>query len=404
MVLDDLKNQLLGYSSNNFSSDFFLGLSLDEKMYNKNNSSGIEINSELDFVETSLESYKKNIILTKELGITNFRFSLSWKYILPEGNGYIDQTKITFYHEVLDFCIANEIEPIVTLFDSNLPEALEKKGGWSNRDILIWFENYVTICVNAFNTKVNYWIVLNQPSIFTGVHFFLDKKSLNEKALNTFLPALHHTLLCQSIGTKTIKKIGPQTQVGTVFSCHYIIPKTDSSKDFKATDRIDTILNRLFLEPSLGLGYPEKIVPCLKKIAKYFESGDSDLLKVDFDFIGLHNYKPLLVAHDLFVPFINARVLKLNRNHIKSNPSEFEFELNTDLIYLIIKKYSKYEGIKKIFIVENNTSYLEETHLFCDHKAIEIIQIKSSLQQILNAKNSGGKVNGYFISSLNGIT
>lgn len=397
MVLDDLKKHLQGFNSN----DFCWGLSLKEKVCTKN--LGSEINSNIENVETTLENYKKSILLIKELGITNFRFSLSWEAILPEGVGSVDQTKIDFYHEILDYCIANEIEPFVTLFDFNLPEALEKKGGWSNRDILIWFENYVFTCVNAFKTKVNYWIVLNQPSVFTGVNFFLDKKSLNEKSLNIFLPVLHHTLLCQAIGNKTIKKICPQTQVGTIFSCHYIIPKTASSKDFIATDRIDTILNRLFLEPSLGLGYPIDMVPYLKRISKHFSSGDSDLLKVDFDFIGLHNYKPLIVAHDLFVPFINAKIVELNRNDIKSIP--LEFELNTDLIYQIIKKYSKYEGIKKIFIIENNISPLEENHLLSDDRqAIEMIQTKSFLQQILNAKNSGGKVDGYFISSWNSIT
>lgn len=401
MVLDDLKNQLQSFNSNNSCSDFFLGLSLKEKVCSKDHSS--EIYSNIENLETTLENYKKSILLIKELGITNFRFSLSWEDIIPEGVGFVDQTKIAFYHEILDYCIANEIEPFVTLFDFNLPEALEKKGGWSNRDILIWFENYVSTCVNAFKTKVNYWIVLNQPSVFTGVNFFLDKKSLNEKSLNIFLPVLHHTLLCQAIGYKTIKKISSQTQVGTIFSCHYIIPKTDSFKDCKATDRIDTILNRLFLEPSLGLGYPIQMVPYLKRISKHFSSGDSDLLKVDFDFIGLHNYKPLIVAHDLFVPFINAKVVELNKNDIKSIP--LEFELNTDLIYRIIKKYSKYEGIKKIFIVENNISPLEENHLLSDDRqAIEMIQTKSFLQQILNAKNSGGKVDGYFLSSWNSIT
>lgn len=393
MVLDDLKKELQNFNSN----EFFFGLSLNEKIYNKSNSSAYNINP--INVESNLEDYKKSILIIKELGITNFRFSLSWEDILPEGVGFVDQTKIAFYHEVLDYCIANEIEPFVTLFDFKLPEALEEKGGWSNREILNWFENYVYTCVTTFKTKVNYWIVFNQPSIFIGVNFILDKLSLSEKWLNKFLPALHHTLLCQSIGNKIIKKNCPQTQVGTIFSSYFIIPKTSSNKDLKASERIDTILNKIFLEPSLGLGYPIKLIPCLKKISKYFLSGDADLLKADFDFIGLQNHKPVLVAHDLFVPFINARIVKLNRNDSSNIP--LEFELNTDLIYRIIKKFSKYEGIKKIFIIENSISLIEEPHLLSEDQSLEMIQIKTFLQQILNAKNSGGKVDGCFISSWN---
>jgi len=394
MFLDDLKNELQDFNNN----DFFLGLTLKEKNYKKNHISAESSN--ILNVETSLENYKKSILILKELGITNFRFSLSCEAILPEGIGFVNQTKIAFYHEVLDYCIANEIVPFVTLFDFNLPEALEKKGGWSNREVLNWFENYASICVTAFKSKVNYWIVLNQSSIFTGDNFFLDKQSLNEKRLNSFLPVLHHTLLCQSIGIKIIKEIDPKIQVGIIFSSHIIIiPKTLSNKDLNAADRIDAILNKVFLEPSLGLGYPIQMVPCLKKIYKYFLNGDADLLKVDFDFIGINNCKPLLVAHDLFVPYINAKVFKLTRNDSKN--VFLEFELNTDLIYRIIKKYSKYEGIKKIFIIENTTSLLEENHSLSDYQAKEIIQIKTFLQQILNAKNSGGKVDGCFISSSN---
>lgn len=394
MIIDDLKKELQNFTTTDFTSDFFWGLSLNKKIFDKSFISEINPNSEI--ADTKLEDYKKSILLLKELGITNFRFSVSWEDILPEGVGFVDESKIAFYHEVLDYCIANEIEPFVTLFDFNLPEALEKKGGWSNREILLWFENFVTICVNAFKSKVTYWIVLNQPSIFTKANLFLDKKSFNEKSLIRFLSALHHTTLCQSIGFKTIKKIGQQTQVGNVFACHYIIPRTISSKDFNAAERIDTILNRLFLEPSLGLGYPIQTVPCLKKISKFFQSGDADLLKVDFDFICLHSYKPLVVAHDLFIPFINAKVVKVNKNESKSMP--MEFELNTDLVYQIIQKYTKYKGIKKIFLIENNAFLPEET---LTENPTEIIPTTSFLQQILHSKNSGGKVDGFFISSLN---
>jgi beta-glucosidase len=397
MVLDDIKSELQVHNTNDFYNDFFLGLSLKEIICKESQSTIPNLN--IKNTELTLENFKKNILTIKELGIVNFSFSLSWEAILPEGIGFVNQTKIAFYHEVLDFCIAHEIEPFVTLFDSNLPDALEKKGGWSNREILDWFENYACICATAFKSKVKNWIVLNQPSVFTGVNFFLDKHSLNKKRLNLFLPALHHSLLCLSIGNKIIKQIDPKNQVGSIFSSHFVIPKTLSNNDFKATERIDSILNKLFLEPSLGLGYPFQTLPCLKSISNYFLKGDDDLLKADFDFIGLHNYKPILVAHDLFVPFINARVVKLNIDESETVP--LEFERNTNLIYRVIKKYSKYKEIKKIFVIENTISLLEDPKLLIDYHPNEIIQIKPFLQQIIKAKNSVGKVHGCFISLKN---
>ncbi len=390
MFLDDLKNELQDFNNN----DFFLGLTLKEKNYNKNYSPAESSN--IFNVETSLEKYKKSILILKELGIANFRFSLSWEAILPEGIGFVDQTKIAFYHEVLDYCISNEIEPFVTLFDFNLPLPIEKKGGWLNREIVDWFENYVLICINAFKTKVNYWIVINQSSVFTKSNFFTNKQTLNEKWLNDFLPFLHHTLLCQSVGYKTIKKISQDTQVGSVFPCHFIKPKSFSDKDLKAAERIDAIVNRVFLEPSLGFGYPIKMAPCLKKISKYFLKGDDELLKVDFDFIGLQNFKPEIVEHDLYIPFINARVINQNKN--ESDLGSSEFENNSDLFYRIIRKYTNYEEIKKIIFFENNSSLLEEMILLHDNQSIKPIQIITFMQQIIKAKNNGGKVDGYFIS------
>lgn len=404
MILHDLRNELQDFNTN----DFFWGFSSQEFL-NKNSKNTADFSSlkngnqksYINNIDLNLENYKTAILSIKESGITNFRFSLSWEEIIPDGIGFVNNSKILFYHCVLDYCIANEIEPFVTLFDLKLPDELEKKGGFLNRDILIWFENYVSICLNAFKNKVNYWIVSNQPSVFTGVDFFLDKKTVTKNSLNNFLPVLHHTLLCISLGFKTIKQISPQTKVGAFFSCHYITSKSFSEKDLKAAERIDTILNRVFLEPSLGLGYPISTVPCLKKISKYIVSGDSDLLKVDFDFIGLHNCSSEVVTHDLFIPFVNARILKKELVTIKNDT--LHFELYADLIHRIIKKYSKYEGLKKIFIIENDISLFEGVDLIDNQNTTKKVQIKFFLQQILNSKNSGGKVAGYFISNSKNI-
>lgn len=397
MNLDDLTKELEGFCNQDFSNDFLLGLSLNEKKEfytEKLENNSIELTPKSD-----LEQYKQSILAVKELGLLNFRFSLSWNEILPNGIGLVNKTKIEFYHQILDFCLANNIEPFVTIFDFDLPEALEKNGGWSNREVLSWFENYIKICVDAFNMKVKHWIVLNQSSIFTENNLVLDKQFLNEKWLNNFLPTLHNTILCQSIGNKIIKNRNPRSQVGTIFSSNYIIPKTFSEKDIKAAERIDVIFNRLFLEPSLGLGYPVQLIPCLKKIFKYFFNDDASLLKVELDFIVIQNCRPIIVAHDLFVPFVNARIVKLNTDFINNIP--LEFELETDLIYRIIKKYSKYEEVKKIFIIENNIYHDNENSPSGDIEFSKKPQVKNILQQILNAKNNGGKVDGYFMSFFN---
>ncbi len=401
MTFDNLNKESLPLQMIAFGDHFFLGVSSNEYTSLKKEGTPLFLNikhqissSDSSFYAAELEKYRQDIDLTKQLGIPNFRFSLSWSLILPEGIGKINTAAIRFYEEVLTICRANSIEPFVTLHDTSLPVALEVQGGWSNRKILYWFENYVTICVNAFKGKVNYWIVLNEPSVFTGAGYFLGMDSSGKKGAKSFLSALHHALLCQSIGFRIIKKMMENAQVGSFFSCHYIISNTYNDKDIKAVARIDALLNRAFIEPSLGMGYPVNELPFLKNVSKYHLLGDDDLIKVDFDFIGLQNCTRKIVSHDAFVPYLNAKIIHYDTIRVKKN--HLGLHIYQELIYLIIKKYSQYEKVKKIFIVENVTSVFDDV-AFDVEKADEVL---SFLPQMLHAKQSGCKVNGYFLSLL----
>ncbi|WP_051929450.1 glycoside hydrolase family 1 protein [Flavobacterium sp. 83] len=405
MSLANLNKSALLLDTYDFGDNFLWGMSSSAPLAPKNIEDPVFLNAkhqystiDVSFYRMQLEKYKQDIDLIKQLGIPNFKFSLSWSKILPDGTGKISTEAINFYHNILDICIANGIEPFVTLYDSCLPIALETKGGWANREVLSWFENYTAVCVNAFKGKVTYWIILSEPCFFTGAGHFLGIDSSGKKGPNNFLPALHHALLCQSVGFRTIKQIEANAQVGTFFSCHYIVSNTYSDKDIKAAERIDALLNRTFIEPLLGLGYPIQALPFLKNVSKYTYIGDNDLIKVDFDFIGLQNCIREIATHDSFAPYLNAKLLKQDK--IRANKSHLNFHIYHELIYLIIKKYSKYEGVKKIFIVENVALPLEEIDLDVAIGVQKTNGIQSCLSQMLNAKKSGGKVNGYFVSRL----
>lgn len=406
MSLEDLKNNLLLLNSYDFGDNFFLGMSssceyiINKKEYNPFLSNANPQFSKTDhsFYKTELEKYKQDIELVKQSGLLNFRFFLSWSRILPEGTGTINNEAIAFYNEILDICKTNGVEPFVILYDSTLPFDLKKKGGWSNREILNWFENYVALCVNAFKDKVTYWIVFNEPSVFTGANNFLAIYPSGKNNINDFLSAVHHTLLCQSIGFKMIKQVVPDAQVGTFFSCNYSIPMTYTEKDLKAVERIDALLNRIFIEPSLGLGYPITTLPFLKNISKYSIAGDDELIKVDFDFIGLQNCTREIVSHNLFIPYLNAKILQYDKLRVKKN--HLGLENYHELIYHIIKKYSLYDGVKKIFINENLSTVYDQKDRTSSLDIKRTHNIQTFLQQLLIANQGGGKVNGYFVSTL----
>jgi beta-glucosidase len=343
-------------------------------------------------------NYKTDIALLKEMGIPNFRFSLSWSRILPNGIGTINQKGLDFYHNVIDCCIANGIEPFITLYHWDLPQELEKKGGWTNREILQWFEEYTRVCVMAFKDKVRYWMVLNEPMVFTGGGYFLGLHAPGKKGFKHFLPALHHAVLCQAIGYNTIKAIAPQAQVGTTYSCSYITPYSAAAKDKKAAHRVDALLNRLFIEPSLGLGYPTTALPFLKKIKKYEFSDDHELMKVTFDFIGIQNYTREVIAHSFFTPYIKAKIIPADKRKVFY--TAMDWEVYPEAIYEMVCKFDAYEGVKKILITENGAAFPDEVidGTIDDHHRSHFI--KSYLEQVLLAKKTSSKLAGYFVWSL----
>jgi beta-glucosidase len=343
-------------------------------------------------------NYKTDIALIKQMGIPNFRFSLSWSRILPNGIGEINQSGIDFYHNVIDCCLEHEIEPFVTLYHWDLPQELEKKGGWTNREILLWFEEYVRVCANAFKDKVKHWMVLNEPMVFTGGGYFLGIHAPGKRGFNHFIPAVHHAVLCQAIGFNAVKSIDPNAQVGTTYSCSYITPHSTSLKDIEAANRVDALLNRLFIEPSLGLGYPITSLPFLKKILKYKLPGDDELMMVSFDFIGIQNYTREVIKHSIFTPYLNAKIIPADKRKVYY--TAMDWEVYPEAIYEMIHKYDSYSGVKKIIITENGASFPDELIDGIVDDAQRSHFIKSYLEQVLRAKRISSKIAGYFVWSL----
>ncbi|MBI2722394.1 MAG: beta-glucosidase [Bacteroidetes bacterium] len=342
--------------------------------------------------------YRDDIALVKELGIPNFRISFSWARIMPEGEGNVNAAGLAFYHKVIDTCNELGIVPWVTLYHWDLPLALEKKGGWTNREIINWFNNYVAVCVNEFKDKVKHWMVLNEPMVFTGAGYFLGAHAPGKKGLSNFLPAMHHAVLCQAIGLKIIKKIQPESIVGTTFSCSYITPNSTSQKDIKAAERMDVLLNRAFIEPSLGLGYPIKQIPFLKNIKKYFLPGDEELMKAGFDFIGIQNYTREVVKYTLCVPYLQSKIIPADKRKVFH--TLMDWEVYPEAIYKMIKQFNAYEGVKKILVTENGASFPDEVlQNQVDDKNREQY-INENLECVLRAKREGNKIYGYFVWSL----
>ena len=269
-------------------------------------------------------NYAEDIALMHKMNIANFRFSISWSRILPNGTGAVNYKGINFYNRVINYCLELGIEPWITLYHWDLPQILQQKGGWINRDIIEWFSNFVACCVNNFGDRVKHWMVLNEPMVFTGAGYFLGVHAPGKKGLASFLAAAHHAAMCQAEGGRIIKSLRGDCKVGTTFSYSHLEPYSQKEKDILATAKLDALLNRMFIEPLLGMGYPTKELKIMERIERFMIAGDQKKLAFDMDFIGLQNYTREVVKYAPFMPFVRAKIIKANERNATATLMNWE--------------------------------------------------------------------------------
>ncbi|MFD2865958.1 GH1 family beta-glucosidase [Mucilaginibacter antarcticus] len=341
--------------------------------------------------------YQADIDLVKQLNIPNFRFSIAWARILPNGTGEVNQAGIDHYNRVIDYCLLQGVEPWLTLYHWDLPHALELQGGWTNRAVVDWFADYVKICANAFGDRVKHWMVMNEPSVFTGAGYFLGIHAPGRRGLKNFVPAIHHAVLSIAEGGRVLRRALPDAEIGTTYSCSHIESYSAKPRDISAANRVDALLNRMFIEPALGLGYPTEL-GFLKGLEKYIQPGDMENAKFDFDFIGLQNYTRELVKHSFFTPYIFASLVKAEKRNVPL--TAMGWEVYPQSIYHILKKYNAYPQIKKIYLTESGAAFADEVVDDKVHDPKRVAYLEQYLQQVLRAKNEGNKVSGYFVWTL----
>lgn len=344
-------------------------------------------------------SYKDDIALVKLLGFKVFRFSISWSRLLPFGNGTINKEGIDFYHNVIDECLNNELIPYITLYHWDLPEALSKNGGWTAYSINADFNEFVTLCAKTYGYKVKNWIVMNEPFGFTSLGYMLGVHAPGETGLNNFFPSVLHTAIAQADGGRILRAEVNKANIGTAFSCSEIIPYTQSDLDLTAAKRVDCLMNRLFVEPALGMGFPTADWEVLEKFAISHSTWRyKERMAFDFDFIGLQNYFPLVIKYNAFVPVIQAWEVKAKTR--KKPYTAMGWEINANSFCNIIKQFAAYPNIKEIVITENGAAFNDKllNGAITDDERIAYFELY--LSALLKAKNEGINITGYMAWTL----
>ena len=344
--------------------------------------------------------YKDDLLLVKALGFKVFRFSISWSRILPEGIGRTNKEGIAFYNKVIDECLQLGLVPYVTLYHWDLPQVLEKEGGWASHQLLKWFGRFVTVCAEEFGDRVKDWIVINEPMGFTSLGYMVGKHAPGKLGLDYFLPAVHNATMAQAEGGRILRHLVPKAHIGTSFSCSEVLPNSNREVDVQAANRADILLNRLFIEPSLGMGYPEDAnFAFLDKLVLHNKAWKyKDRMAFDFDFIGIQNYFALTVKHNALIPYLQASEVSAKTRKVPH--TAMGWEINADSFYRMITRFSQYDGVKEIIVSEGGAYFKDELIDGVVNDAHRIQYFQDYLQAMLKAKHKGINVTGYFAWTL----
>lgn len=241
-------------------------------------------------------------------------------------------------------------------------------------------------------------MILNEPMVYTGAGYFLGVHAPGRKGLNSFLAATHHSAMCQSEGGRIVRSLLNDAHIGTTFSCSYIEPFGQSINDGMAAFRVDALLNRLFVEPLAGLGYPVADLKLLQRLEPYIKDGDESKLAFNMDFIGVQNYTREMISHSHFTPLIWAKVIGADKRNVET--TDMNWEVYPESIYEMLIKFGKYKNFKEIIVTENGAAFPDMLADGKIHDEKRISYLDRYLKQVLRAKNAGVKVNGYFVWSL----
>ncbi|GGM79493.1 beta-glucosidase [Dyadobacter beijingensis] len=342
--------------------------------------------------------YETDLEIAKELGFEQFRFSISWSRVMPDGHGLVNEAGIDFYNRVIDKCLALGMEPWITLYHWDLPQALEKSGGWKNRRIVEWFADYTAVCARAFGDRVKHWIVLNEPMAVAGLGYTTGEHAPGHTGIHNFLPVVHHLALSQAEGGRTLRRLLPDARIGNAVSCSYVYPHSQSAADVRAARRADALMNRLFIEPALGMGYPKDAFPFLSNIKRFMREGDRERLKFDFDFWGLQNYFSVVVQHSYLAPVMWLKEVPATLRNVPT--TGLGWEVNPAGMYEILKQFSRYKGVRELLITENGAAFKDKLKEGQVADPGRQSYYQDYLAAVLKAKNEGINITGYFAWTL----
>ncbi len=240
--------------------------------------------------------FREDVALVKRLNLKSYRFSISWPRIQPSGTGQPNAKGLDHYSRLVDTVLAAGIRPFCTMYHWDLPQVLEEKGGWPNRDLANYFADYAGILAKHLGDRITIWAPFNMPWTFAYLGYGVGSFPPGKADYGQFLRAAHTISLAQSQGLRALKAASSKASVGSAYGMAPAYPKTDSEADKGAAARYHAMNNIFFLNAAMRGEYPKAFVGETPLEQMGFRPGDEAIMKAPLDWVGFHYYTRRIVS------------------------------------------------------------------------------------------------------------
>lgn len=351
--------------------------------------------------------YKEDIKNMKAIGHNTFRMSISWARLIPGGRGDVNHEAVTFYNQVIDELLANDIEPFVNLFHFDMPFELQELGGWENREVINDYVNYAKIAFDLFGDRVKTWFTFNEPIVPVEGGYLYDFHYPNIVDAKRAIQVAYHTMIAHAKVVDVYHK-AYDGKIGIVLNLTPSYPRSQNPADLKASHICDLFFNRSFLDPAVKGEYPDDLIKLLEEHGHLpvTEPGDRHLLKANtVDILGVNYYQPRRVKaksvlpnpYSPFMPdwfFDNYEMPGRKMNPYRGweiyEKGIFDIMMNLKENYGNIESFISENGMG----VQNEERFLKNGRIEDDYR---IDFIKEHLKWLHKAIEEGCNVKGYHL-------
>ncbi|MFE2181021.1 GH1 family beta-glucosidase [Streptomyces sp. NPDC059455] len=296
--------------------------------------------------------WRQDIGLMKRLGTNAYRLSIAWPRVVPGGDGPVNAKGLAFYDELIDGLLDAGITPSVTLYHWDLPQVLQDRGGWPERDTAEHLAAYASVVADRLGDRVHHWTTLNEPLCSAWIGHLEGVMAPGLTDLTAAVRASYHLLLGHGLAAQAIRAAAPRAEVGIVNNLNTVEAATDRPEDQAAARRMDGHTNRWWLDPVHGRGFPADMRE-VYGVELPERPGDLETIAAPLDWLGLNYYFPATVTDDPNGPAPHARAVR--RPDVPRTGMDWEIDAG-GIETLLLRLTGEY-GARKLYVTENGSAY-----------------------------------------------